>query len=273
VASVTVGWETTVDKAGRISSRQVRRSVTGRTKTQVLARMREVQRLVDDGIGVPSSSLTVAVMLDHWLADVLPGTVAAVTEGQYGDVVRLYIKPRIGRLLLKQLAPSDVTRMLRDMATPTETRPNGYSANSRRLARSVLRRALRWAQTVGLVTRNVAALAGAVHVEQPEGRTMTPQQARVFLDHVHGDRLEAMYVVALSLGLRVSELLALGWDDVTLKPDDGSTLIVTADDAKAASWRPACRLAGGRRQRMMTTLPLRWRAAWSVTASWIRSIG
>src|SRR5829696_4210565 len=73
VATVTVGWETTVDADGGISSRQVRRSVTGRTKTQVLARMREVQQLVDDGIAVPSSSLTVAAMLDHWLLDVLPG--------------------------------------------------------------------------------------------------------------------------------------------------------------------------------------------------------
>jgi len=125
VATVTVGWETTVDADGGISSRQVRRSVTGRTKTQVLARMREVQQLVDDGIAVPSASLTVAGMLDRWLTDVLPGTVSLVTEGQYRDVVRLYLKPRIGRLRLKQLAPSDVTRMLREMAEPTESRPAG----------------------------------------------------------------------------------------------------------------------------------------------------
>jgi integrase len=227
VATMTVGWETTVDEDGGISSRQVRRSVTGRTKTQVLARMREVQQLVDDGIAVPSASLTVAGMLDRWLSDVLPGTVAAVTQDQYGDVVRLYIKPRIGRLRLKQLAPSDVTRMLREMAHPTESRPSGYSANTRRLARSVLRRALRWAQTEGLVTRNVAALAGAVRVEQPEGRAMTPEQARIFINHVRGDRLEAMYLVALALGLRVSELLGLGWDDVILDPPDGSTPTVT----------------------------------------------
>lgn len=55
VATVTVGWETTVDEDGGILSRQFRRSVTGRTKTQVLARMREVQRLVDNGIAVPSA--------------------------------------------------------------------------------------------------------------------------------------------------------------------------------------------------------------------------
>jgi hypothetical protein len=38
---------------------------------------------------------------------------------------------------------------------------------------------------------------------------MTPEEARTFLRHIKGDRLEALYVIALSLGLRVSELLAL----------------------------------------------------------------
>ncbi len=227
VATITLGWDTAIDDDGNVVARQVRRSVTGKTKAQVLARMREAQRLTDEGIRVPSLTLTVSSMLDQWLSDILPGTVAPVTEDQYRDVVRLYIKPRIGQLRLKQLAPSDVTRMLRDMERPTPTRPHGYSANSRRLARSVLRRALRWAQTEGLVTRNVAALANAVRVEQPEGRTMTPEQARIFLDHIKGDRLEAMYVVALSLGLRVSELLALGWDDLNLDPPAGVTPTAT----------------------------------------------
>lgn len=212
---------------GTVAPKQVRRSVTGKTKAEVLQRMREAQGLIDDGIKVPPRSLTVAAMLDQWVRIVLPGTVSPATEGQYADVVRLYIKPRIGQLRVKELAPSDVTRMLRDMEQPTPRRPQGYSANSRRLARSILRRALRWAQVEGLVARNVAALAGAVRVSRPEGRTMTPPQARVFLDHIRGDRHEAMYVTALTLGLRVSELLALGWDDVNLAPSDGSTPTIT----------------------------------------------
>jgi hypothetical protein len=100
--------------------------------------------------------------LDHWLNDVLPGTVAAVTEGRYGDVVRLYLKPRRGGRKLWELTPLDVIRMLRDMEQRTPDRPAGYSANTRRLARSVLRRALRWAEVEGMVTRNVAALANPV---------------------------------------------------------------------------------------------------------------
>ena len=41
-----------------------------------------------------------------------------------------------------------------------------------------------------MATRNVAALANPVKVEQPEGRTMNPEQARAFLEHIRGDQLE-----------------------------------------------------------------------------------
>jgi len=38
--------------------------------------------------------------------------------------------------------------------------------------------------------------------------------------HEAGDRLEALYVLAIHTGLRQGELLGLKWDDVD--PDDGS---------------------------------------------------
>ena len=53
------------------------------------------------------------------MTDVLPGTVAAATEAQYRDVLRLYVLPRIGTKRLATLSPSDVDGMLRDMALPT----------------------------------------------------------------------------------------------------------------------------------------------------------
>ena len=45
---------------------------------------------------------------------------------------------------------------------------------------------------------------------------MTPEQARAFLDAAHGQRLEALYAVALALGLRQGEALALRWVDLDL---------------------------------------------------------
>jgi integrase len=43
---------------------------------------------------------------------------------------------------------------------------------------------------------------------------LSPDQAREFLDGIHGDRLEALYLVALGVGLRQGEILGLAWSDI-----------------------------------------------------------
>src|SRR3712207_3083688 len=67
-----------------------------------------------------------------------------------------------------------------------------------------------------------------------EMRPLTPEQAKLLLQvpHESGDRLEALYVLAIHTGLRQGELLGLKWDDVDL--EDGSlqvrrTLTITKD--------------------------------------------
>ena len=42
------------------------------------------------------------------------------------------------------------------------------------------------------------------------------EQARVFLNSLNGNRLEALYSVAIAVGLRNGEALALRWDDIDL---------------------------------------------------------
>jgi integrase len=49
-----------------------------------------------------------------------------------------------------------------------------------------------------------------------EVRPLEPEQARSFLKAVSGDPLEALYTVALAVGLRQGELLGLRWEDVDL---------------------------------------------------------
>jgi integrase len=198
--AVTVGF----DEDGR----QIRKWVTGKTRAVVAQRLQELHTAVDAGLDPAPRSLTVAKVLQQWLDDVRPGTVSPATERQYRDVVRAYIVPSIGQKRLRTLQARDVSRMLQGLEA------DGYAPNTRRLTRSVLRRAIRWAETEGMVGRNVAALAPGVKVPRAEGRALTAEQARTLLEHVHGHPLEAAFVVALALGLRRGELLGLAWDDI-----------------------------------------------------------
>ena len=67
-----------------------------------------------------------------------------------------------------------------------------------------------------LVFRNVAALAASPKGPELEIRAITPTAARQLLAAVRGDRLEALFTVALACGLRQSEALGLRWSDIDL---------------------------------------------------------
>lgn len=212
-------WEGRIELPPGPDGKRKRRLVTGRTKADVADRMKQIQAELDDGLLPASDQLTVAEYLDRWLTLTLPGTVATRTVDNYGEVVRLYISPHIGRRKLRNLTPDDVTAMIRALDA------DGKSTNTQRLARSVLRRALRRAQQEGSIIRNVAAIADGPKVRAKEGRTLTPQQARTFLEHIATTdderirRSEAAWVVMLSLGLRRGELLGLRWEDLKLDTD------------------------------------------------------
>ena len=48
-------------------------------------------------------------------------------------------------------------------------------------------------------------------------RPLTAEQVKVLFEAARGDRLEALYVLAVTTGLRQGELLGLKWDDIDLE--------------------------------------------------------
>ncbi len=85
------------------------------------------------------------------------------------------------------------------------------------LALSAFSKALKQAAADGLIPRNPAA---PVKPPQPRGEEIRPlnrEQIRVLFDAASGDRLEALYIVAVTAGLRRGELQGLKWDDLDLE--------------------------------------------------------
>ncbi len=92
----------------------------------------------------------------------------------------------------------------------------GLAPSSVRYTRAVLHRALKQALRWGLVPRNVCEAVDPPKLVSEEVDALLPEEARTFLDAARGDRFEALYVVAVSTGLRRGELLGLRWTDLEL---------------------------------------------------------
>jgi integrase len=87
----------------------------------------------------------------------------------------------------------------------------------------VFHAALQGALRLNLVLRNVSDLVDPPRMTRRTLTTLTEQQAQQLVASVAGTRWEALYVLALTTGMRMGELLALRWSDINLA--DGSLQI------------------------------------------------
>jgi len=161
---------------------------------------------------VARERLTLAGFLSQWLEwlKTPPPKVRPRTLTSYGQLVTQHLIPALGRILLAKLGPKHVDSLLHEKTA------SGLSARTVQYLHAVLRRALNQALKWDLIPRNVVTLVDPPKVQRPEIQPWAPEEARRFLAEVKGDRLEAIYSVAISCGLRQGEALGLQWQHVDL---------------------------------------------------------
>ena len=188
------------------------RYLYGRTRAVVAEKLTKAMADRDSGLIFDAGKMTVGEYLDRWLSDSVKGTVRVSTYERHEEIVRLHIKPSLGRVGLKKLTPAHVRGLY------SEKLDSGLAPATVRRIHSTLHKALSQAVSDGIVPRNAA------HVKAPrpapeEIRPLSEDEARAFLDAARqsGERFEALYVLAITTGLRRGELLGLRWDDTDLE--------------------------------------------------------
>ncbi len=139
------------------------------------------------------------------------------TKDNYSSVTRTHLIPTLGHLRLDRLAPSHIDTLLVGM------RKRGLSDSTVRLTYTVARRALDYAMRDGLVRTAAAAAVARPTVDHREAAVLSPEEAQKLLEASRGHRLYALYAVAMAVGIRRGEALALHWSDVD--PDAGTVRV------------------------------------------------
>lgn len=238
-------WMARLD-LGIVNGKRKRQTLYGKTRKEVAEKLTKSQHDRQQGLPIAVARQTVGQFLDRWLEDVVRPTVRAKTLHSYAQMVRLHLKPALGHHQLAKLTPQHVQAMLNEKLN------SGLSPRTVQYLRAILRRALGQALKWELVTRNVATLVDPPRVTRPEMVSFDPTQARRFLDAVKGDRLEAMYSVALALGLRQGEALGLRWQDIDL---DSGILRVSVALQKVRGEQPRLVEPKTRQSRRTLALP------------------
>lgn len=172
------------------------------------------------------SGQTLEAYLRSWLrglADDRRAKVRPRTLEFYTMIVEQHILPTLGRIRLDRLGERQIQSWL-------DAEPG--SPRSIHHYRAVLRRALNIAVRLRILPRNPAI---AVELPDADGFTGDPlsiEESRALF--AVGDRLSALWRLAVFTGLRQGELLGLGWDDVDL--DAGFVTIRAQLQRQAGQW-------------------------------------
>jgi integrase len=198
-----------------------RRSVSGKTRAEVSRKLTEAMSSRDGGLVYDAGKLTVGEYLDRWLADSVKGTVKETTYANYAYVTHVHISPALGRAKLKSLTPGHVRGFYGE-----KTRTDLSPATVKKM-HVVLRKALSQAVSDGLIPRNAAdgIRPPRVGISGEKINPLTSEGCAAFLEAASGERLEALYVLAVHCGLREGELLALRWEDADLEAAKPALLV------------------------------------------------
>jgi integrase len=187
-----------------------RKVIYGRKYKEVEKKLAEARGDAAKGIVYDDENLTVGQYLARWLADSVRGTVRGSTFSRDKYLVTNHISPALGQFRLKNL------NALRLQGFYRERLDSGLSGSTVQKIHHVLHKSLAQAVRWNLIPHNPADAVTAPTPEPKEMRPLSAQEARMLLATAHGDRLEALYTLAVHTGMRRGELLALRWSDVSL---------------------------------------------------------
>ncbi len=195
-----------------------RKSFYGKTRQEVARRLAEALRDRDKGLPIVGEKQTLGQYLTTWLK-MIESTVDPRTFVRYETLVRVHILPKLGNISLAKLSPQQVQTLY------SAKLAEGLSRTTVVMIHAVLHRALEAAVRMDLVLRNVAKRSDVPKKRSVSMKVLTSEQVSIFLGWIGRSRFEALYVLAVTTGMRQGELLALKWDCVDL---DAATLEVRA---------------------------------------------
>jgi integrase len=172
------------------------------------------------GAYVEPTKLTLSAWLTQWLATVRQ-EVSPKTHERYGELVRNYLIPALGSMILSKLTPVAIQAVFNDWATGgrRDGKSGGLAPRTRHHLHRLLKSALARAVDDQVLARNPLERKPGKgkrlpKVEPPPMVVLTPEQSTMLLDGLRHTRVYWPTLIALATGMRRGEILALRWNGV-----------------------------------------------------------
>jgi integrase len=186
-----------------------RKYLYGKTRREVQEQLKIALREQQQGTLITTPQQTVEQFLNQWLAS-HKSSVRIRTYERYEQLVRIHLVPAIGHIQLQKLTAMHVNNLYIKLG-------DQLSSSTVNTLHMMLHKALEDAVKWGLLARNVCDAVSAPRRAHYEIKPLTLEQAQLLLEAAKEDSLEALWVLALTTGMRRGEVLALKWQDINFE--------------------------------------------------------
>jgi integrase len=159
-------------------------------------------------------SETVGEFLLSFLESSVSQNVAPSTYESQLAWAKKHIIPAIGDVKLQKLTPLHVQAFYKEMAD------KGLSAGHITNIANLLSKTLNTASEWGMVAKNVAAVVKRPSYKPKKMGVWSQEEFEYFLQYTKKSRYHVAYLLALTTGMRIGEILALQWDSVDLRDNE-----------------------------------------------------
>jgi len=205
-------WQVRVDLGpDPVTGKRRQRMKTVKTEREAKILLAEWRTEIERGIVVDPSKLTIAEYLQQWITTVGPN-VRFTTLERENTVVTKYIIPTLGAVPVQKLTAIQLQAFYNGLLH------RGASVHTAHYAHIVLFQALKQAERMHIVVRNVAADVTPPRYKRPQVVVWTSDEvARFMALAVQDTTYGPIFQVAILSGLRRGELLSLRWADLDLE--------------------------------------------------------
>jgi integrase len=194
-------WRAQVTLDGR------RVSHDAKTRSESHQWLKNTLRQVDEGMTFASTKLCFGDFSIQWLKS-KRFNLKQNTWSQYNHLLKNFVLPNIGNINIRELKSSQIQSLIDGMLT------KGIGIWTVLKTHNIMHSVLSHAVGTGLIQHNPASHTILPKEPNSEMKILDESQVSHLLITAYGDRLEALYYLAVGTGMRQSEILGLKWTDL-----------------------------------------------------------
>ena len=222
-------WEARFELPGSTRASRAQKSTYDRTRSGAYERAIRLLNEVLDGVDITTPDPSVGAYLRQWL-DTKRSQVTTKTWERYESIVRTHLTPGFNGLKMSGLSPQIIRNYYRNREQV------GCAARSIKQHHAVLSGACQQAVEDDLIRRNPVRSVRPPKIVQRPPDTYSRSEVTRLLGSAKAEPLHALFVLAVSTGLRLGEITGLKWSDLDIKWGEPKVKRGTVQVTRSISW-------------------------------------